>query len=66
MNISKYIIFIIELIQQQILHHKKLNDLKIMNNSNIIQEFNKFMNAFLSEKNAINKKIVKSLDLSDD
>jgi len=66
MNISKYIIFIIELIQQQILHHKKLNDLKIMNNSNIIQEFNKFMNAFLSEKNAINKKIVKSLDLTDD
>ncbi len=37
-----------------------------MNNSNIIQEFNKFMNAFLSEKNAINKKIVKSLDLTDD
>jgi len=66
MNISKYMISIIKLIQQQILHHEELNDLKMMNDSDVIQEFDKFMSAFLSEKNAIDKKIVKSLDSTDD
>ncbi len=66
MNILKYMIFIIELIQQWILHHEELNDLKTMNDSDVIQEFNKFMSAFLSEKNAIDRKIVKSLDSTDD
>ena len=37
-----------------------------MNDSDVIQEFNKFMSAFLSEKNAIDRKIVKSLDSTDD
>ncbi len=36
-------IFTIELIQQRILHHEKLNELKMMNDSNVIQEFNKFV-----------------------
>ncbi len=63
---SRYIIFIIELIQQCILHHEELNELKTMNDSDVIQEFNKFMSAFSNEKNAIDRKIVNSLDSSDD
>ncbi len=56
----------IELIQQRILHHEELNKLKTMNDSDVIQEFNKFMSAFSNEKNAIDRKIVNSLDSSDD
>ncbi len=56
----------IELIQQRILHHEELNELKMMNDSDVIQEFNKFMSAFSNEKNAIDRKIVNSLDSSDD
>jgi len=63
---SRYMISIIELIQQRILHHEELNELKMMNDSNVIQEFNKFMNTFLNEKNAIDQKIVNSLDSSND
>jgi len=59
-------ISIIELIQQQILHHEELNDLKTTNDSDVIQEFDKFMSTFSSEKNAVNRKIVKSLDSTDD
>jgi len=61
---SRYMISTIELIQQRILHHEELNELKTMNDSNVIQEFNKFMNAFSNEKNAIDQKIVNSLDSS--
>lgn len=50
----KFMISIIELIQQCILHHEKLNELKIINDSNVIQKFNKFRNAFSNEKNAMN------------
>ncbi len=56
----------IELIQQRILHHEELNELKAMNDSDVIQEFNKFMSAFSNEKNAIDRKIVNSLDSSND
>jgi len=63
---SRYMISIIELIQQRILNHEELNELKMMNDSNVIQEFNKFMNTFLNEKNAIDRKIVNSLDSSND
>ena len=63
---SRYIISTIELIQQRILHHEELNELKMMNDSDVIQEFSKFMSAFLNEKNAIDQKIVNSLDSSDD
>ena len=66
MNILKYIISIIELIQQRILHYEKLNDLKTMNDSNVIQEFDKFMSTFLSKKNMIDRKIVKLLDSIND
>ena len=59
-------IFTIELIQQRILHHEELNELKTMNDSDVIQEFNKFMSAFSNEKNAIDRKIVNSLDSSND
>ncbi len=56
----------IELIQQRILHHEELNELKTTNNSDVIQEFDKFMSAFSNEKNAIDRKIVNSLDSSND
>jgi len=63
---SRYMISTIELIQQHILHHEELNELKMTNDSNIIQEFNKFMSVFSNEKNAIDWKIVNSLDSSND
>ncbi len=63
---SRYMISTIELIQQRILHHEELNELKMMNDSDVIQEFNKFMSAFSNEKNAIDRKIVNSLDSSND
>ncbi len=66
MNILKYIISIIELIQQRILHYEELNDLKTMNDSDVIQEFDKFMSTFLSKKNMIDRKIVKLLDSIND
>ncbi len=47
----KYMILIIEIIQQRILHHEELEDLKAADDSDVINEFNKFMNAFSSEKN---------------
>ncbi len=56
----------IKLIQQRILHHEKLNELKMTNDSNVIQEFNKFMSAFSNEKNAIDQKIVNLLNSSND
>ncbi len=56
----------IELIQQRILHHEELNELKAINDSDVIQEFNKFMSAFSNEKNAVDRKIVNSLNSSDD
>jgi len=59
-------ISIIELIQQRILHYEELNDLKTMNDSDVIQEFDKFMSTFLSKKNMIDRKIVKSLDSIND
>jgi hypothetical protein len=63
---SRYMISTIELIQQRILHHEELNELKIMNDSDVIQEFDKFMSAFSNEKNAVDRKIVNSLGSSDD
>jgi len=63
---SRYMISTIELIQQRILHHEELNELKATNDSDVIQEFNKFMSVFLNEKNAIDRKIVNSLDSSND
>jgi len=63
---SRYMISTIELIQQRILHHEELNELKTMNDSDVIQEFNKFMSAFSNEKNAIDRKIVNSVDSSND
>jgi len=63
---SRYMISTIELIQQRILHHEELNELKTTNNSDVIQEFDKFMSAFSNEKNAIDRKIVNSLDSSND
>jgi len=37
-----------------------------MNDSDVIQEFNKFMSTFLNKKNAIDRNIVNSLDSSND
>jgi len=60
-NMFKYMISIIEIIQQRILHHEKLNELKAAENSDAVNEFDKFMNTFSSDKNAINHKIFNSL-----
>ncbi len=38
----------------------------MMNDSDVIQEFNKFMSTFLNKKNAIDRNIVNSLDSSND
>ncbi len=38
----------------------------MMNDSNAVQEFNKFMNIFLNDKNTINQKIFNLLTLNDD
>jgi hypothetical protein len=58
-------ISIIEIIQQCILHHEELNELKAVENSDAINEFDKFMNTFSSNKNAINHKILNSLISTD-
>ncbi len=57
----KYIILRTKIIQQRILHHEELEDLKAVNNLNVVNEFNKFMNVFFSEKNATNREILNSL-----
>ncbi len=57
----KYIILIIKIIQQRILHHEELEDLKVADNLNAVNEFNKFINTFSSEKNATNREILNLL-----
>ena len=59
----KYIILRTKIIQQRILHHEELEDLKVVNNLNIINKFNKFLNIFSSEKNTTNREILNSLAL---
>jgi translation initiation factor 2 alpha subunit (eIF-2alpha) len=66
MNMFKYMISIIEIIQQRILHHEELDELKAAENSDAVNEFDKFMNTFSSDKNAINREIFNSLTLTDD
>jgi len=61
MNMFKYMISIIEIIQQHILHHEELDELKAAENSDAINEFDKFINIFSSNKNAINREILNSL-----
>ncbi len=60
----------IELIQQRILHYEELNELKAINDLDVIQEFEKFLSAFSNEKNAMKRKIANltasSDNLSDD
>jgi len=48
------------------LRHEKLNELKAAENSDAINEFNKFMNTFSNDKNAINYEIFNSLISTDD
>jgi len=59
-------ISIIKIIQQHILHYEELNELKAVENSDAINEFDKFMNTFSSNKNAINRKILNLLISTDD
>jgi len=56
-NIIKYIISIIEIIQQRILYYKEFNKLKTTHNSNTINEFEKFKDTFASNKNVANREI---------
>jgi vacuolar-type H+-ATPase catalytic subunit A/Vma1 len=59
-------ISIIKIIQQHILHHEKLDELKAVENLDAINKFDKFMNTFSSNKNAINHEIFNSLISIDD
>jgi len=59
-------ISIIKILQQHILHHEKFNKLKAIENSDAVNEYDKFMNTFSNNKNAINHKIFNSLILTDD
>jgi hypothetical protein len=65
MNMFKYMLSIIEIIQQRILHHEKLDELKAAENSDAVNEFDKFMNTFSSNKNAIDHEIFNSLISTD-
>ena len=56
-NIIKYIILIIEIIQQRILHYKEFNKLKKAYNLNAINKFKRFKNTFANNKNIVNRKI---------
>jgi len=60
-NIIKYIISIIEIIQQRILHHEGFNELKTTHNLNVVNEFKKFKDTFASNKNIANREISNSL-----
>jgi len=66
MNMFKYMISIIEIIQQRIFHHEEFDELKAAENSDAVNEFDKFMNTFSSDKNAINREIFNSLTSTDD
>ncbi len=61
----KYIILIIKIIQQRILHHEKLEDLKAADNLHVVNKFNKFMSIFFNEKNATNREILNLLTLTE-
>lgn len=65
-NVSKYMILIIEWIQQDIIHYKELEELKTANDSNAVEEFDRFMNTFENDRNAINRIIVSSSTSKDD
>ncbi len=60
-NMFKYMIPIIEIIQQRILHHEELDELKAAEDSDVVNEFDKFMSTFSSDKNAGNREILNSL-----
>jgi len=60
-NIIKYIISIIEIIQQRILYYKRFNKLKTTHNSNAINKFEKFKDTFANNKNVANCEISNSL-----
>lgn len=59
-------ISIVEIIQQRILHHEGLNELKATHDPNAINEFEKFKSTFASEKNATNCEILNSLESTND
>jgi len=60
-NVIKYIISIIEIIQQRILHYKRFNKLKKTYNLDAINEFKRFKGTFANNKNVANRKIFNSL-----
>lgn len=62
----KYMIPIIQIIQQRILHHEELDELKAALDSNAINEFGKFIDIFASDKNVADRKILNSLSSIDD
>ncbi len=64
-NVIKYIISIIEIIQQRILYYKEFNKLKKAHDSNTINEFEKFKNTFANNKNAADREISNFLKSTD-
>ncbi len=47
------------------MHHEELNELKVAQDSNVINEFDKFVSTFSSDKNVANRKIFNSLNSID-
>ena len=64
-NIIKYIISIIEIIQQYILYYREFNKLKKAHNSDTINKFEKFKDTFANNKNAADCKISNLLKSTD-
>jgi len=60
-NVTKYIISIIEIIQQHILYYRKFNKLKKAHNLDAINKFERFKDTFASNKNVVDRKISNSL-----
>ncbi len=64
-NIIKYIISIIEIIQQHILYYKEFDKLKKAHNLDAINEFGRFKDTFANDKNAADREISNSLRSTD-
>lgn len=60
-----YMISIIERIQQRILHHEELKNLKIVDDSNAAEEFERFMSAFVNARNVADRLILNPLTTDD-
>ena len=44
------------------MHHEELNELKVAQDSNVVNEFDKFVSTFSNDKNVANREILNSLN----